>query len=291
MMKWIIESKYEGMILRNYLHRVLRISKNILKAVKYEGGKILINGQKVDVRYRLKKHDELVIKFPPEKRGFYMEPEEIPLSIVYEDDHILVLNKQAGIVAMPTPHTPKGTIANGILAYYDKLGLPYTVHIVTRLDRDTSGLMLIAKHRYSHSLLSEIQQAGGIERSYIAFVHGHLKEKRGTIHLPIGRKADSFMEREVRRDGREAITHYEVRDEKEHYSKIKVQLETGRTHQIRVHLSAIGHPLLGDNLYGGKDNFIDRQALHCYELSFKHPLKEKVIHLKSELPLDLRNLK
>src|SRR5690625_7987219 len=122
------------------MHKVLNISRNISRALKYEGGKILINGREVDVRYRLKANDVLTVKIPPEERGFYMQPEDIPLSIVYEDEYILVLHKQPGIVVMPNPHEPGSTIANGLIAYYDKNKLPYTVHIVTTLDRETSRL-------------------------------------------------------------------------------------------------------------------------------------------------------
>lgn len=290
MMEWKIKNQFEGMILRNYMHKELGISRNILKALKFEGGKILINEEAVDVRYRLRGGERLTVKFPPEERGYYMQAEDIDVNIHFEDEHLLLLNKQAGIVSMPTPHTPSGTIANGVLAYYDKKNLPYTVHIVTRLDKDTSGLMLIAKHRYSHSLIAREQQVGGIDRTYLAIVHGKLKEKKGRIDLPIGRKEGSFIEREVTKAGREAITHYKVIEEVGDFSLVQAKLETGRTHQIRVHFSHLGHPILGDTLYGSNRNFIDRQALHCLELSFRHPLTEETLRFTSDLPEDMKNL-
>jgi len=290
MMEWTVEQQYEKMILRNYMHKVLNISGNILKALKFEGGKILINGREVDVRYRLKANDVLTVKFPPEERGFYMQPEDIPLSIVYEDEHILVLDKQPGIVVMPNPHEPGGTIANGLIAYYDKNKLPYTVHIVTRLDRDTSGLMLVAKHRYSHSLLAQEQMKGAIHRSYQAIVYGKLAKKKDTIDMPIGRKPGSFMKREVTSDGRDAITHYQVLKEEEEFSLVQVVLETGRTHQIRVHFSTIGHPIIGDELYGSSRANISRQALHCEKLQFNHPISGKELQFQCPLPEDMKKL-
>lgn len=290
MMEWKISPQFEGMILRNYMHKELGISRNILKALKFDGGKISINDVQVDVRYRLKEGDLLRVNFPKEDRGFYMEAEDMELDIVYEDDHIIVLNKQAGIVAVPTPHTPKGTIANGLLGYYDQKNLSYTAHVVTRLDKDTSGLMLIGKHRYSHSLLAKSQEKNKIDRSYIALVHGEMPDKKGTIDAPIGRKEGSFMEREVREGGRQAITHYEVISKANDKSLVQAKLETGRTHQIRVHFASLNHPIVGDSLYGGQDDKISRQALHCQELIFPHPITEETIHLKSEVPSDIKNL-
>lgn len=289
-MKWKIDNQFKGMILRNYLHKELGISRTILKAIKYDGGEILINKKQVDVRYRLQGGETLTLKFPPEERSHYMQAEAIQLSVYFEDEHLLIINKPAGIVSMPTPHTPKGTIANGVIAYYDEKELPYTVHIVTRLDKDTSGLMLIAKHRYSHSLLALAQQSDGIKRSYMAIVQGEIVEKKGTINRPIGRKEGSFIEREVTERGREAITHYEVIEEVNGLSVVKVELETGRTHQIRVHFASLGHPIVGDSLYGGKSNLIPRQALHCHELSLLHPMTGERIHLRSDLPADMKAL-
>lgn len=289
-MKWKIDNRFEGMILRNYMHKELGISRNILKALKYEGGKILINDQQVDVRHRLRAGEILTVKFPPEERGFYMQAEEMELSVHFEDEHLLLLNKPAGIVSMPTPHTPSATIANGVLAYYDERDLPYTVHIVTRLDRDTSGLMLIAKHRYSHSLLAREQELAGIDRSYLALLEGSLKKKSGVIRLPIGRREGSFIEREVTEAGREAITHYEVLDEYGDFTLVRAKLETGRTHQIRVHFAHLGHPIVGDSLYGRESPLIERQALHCSQLSFKHPITGQALDFKSELPKDIKDL-
>ncbi|WP_077297320.1 RluA family pseudouridine synthase [Virgibacillus pantothenticus] len=286
-MEWKIEQQHEGMLLRDYLRQVQGFSRRILKTIKFDGGLILVNGIEQSVRYALATGDKVKIELPIEKRGNLMVPENIPLSIVYEDNDIIVIDKPPGIAVIPSYHYPEGTIANGLLAHYEKHNSTYTVHIVTRLDKDTSGLMLVAKHRYSHSILSALQQAGAVNRKYQAIVEGSLSKPSGTIDAPIGRKADSIIEREIRSDGKRAITHYHVERDLEAYSFINVQLETGRTHQIRVHFSGIGHPLCGDTLYGGSLNIIQRQALHCYSLSLPHPMTKQILHFSAKLPMDM----
>ncbi|MDY0407916.1 RluA family pseudouridine synthase [Virgibacillus soli] len=212
------------------------------------------------------------------------------MNIVYEDDAVLIIDKQAGVTTIPSLYHSNDSIANGILAHYEKYHIPYTVHIVTRLDRDTSGLLLVAKHRYSHSLLAASQKARKINRTYTALTEGILTKKIGTIDAKIGRKADSIIERTVCLDGQQAITHYEVLEEKEQLSVVRVSLETGRTHQIRVHFSWLGHPLIGDDLYGGSQALLNRQALHCSQLSFIHPFTNREMVFHSTLPKDMQRL-
>lgn len=278
------------MTIREYLRDVLSFSRRLIVSIKFDGGSILVNGNPKTVRYLLATGDQLVIQFPPEKKGFYMHAENIPLSIVYEDDDILVLNKQAGIATTPSPLQPSGTIANGLLAYYEAQDIPYTVHIVTRLDRDTSGLLLVAKHRYSHSLLARDQQKGLIKRKYAAIVPAKLINKQGVIDAPIGRKEGSIIEREVTDRGKEARTYYRVKKESIDYSLLELELETGRTHQIRVHLSHLGHPIVGDSLYGKATNQMKRQALHCVELQFNHPITQLPLSFVLAIPQDMKKL-
>lgn len=290
MITWKIKSRYHGMRISSYLRAIHSFSNSILKAIKFEGGQILVNNEQQNVRYQLKTDDILSVLFPPEKRGHYMTPENIPLVVVYEDDDLLIINKPAGIVTMPNPHIPSGTIANGVLAYYDSQELPYTAHIVTRLDKNTSGLLLIAKHRYMHSLLSLIQQQGKIYREYRAIIKGKVKQKDAIIKKPIGRKPGSIIERMVLKSGKQAITHYEVLKEGPTYSLVKVVLKTGRTHQIRVHFASIGHQVLGDDLYGNRSHIINRQALHCHKLEFTHPITKDLITKTCQMPSDMRSL-
>lgn len=290
MYQWIIDEDDHQRMLREYLLERRKISKRALTSIKYKGGKILVNGEEKTVRYILQQGDRIEIIFPPEKRSGWMTPVDIPLSIIYEDEHVLVINKPPKLATIPSRHHPTQTLANGIIHYYDQKGLPYTVHVVTRLDRDTSGLVLIAKQRYSHSILFQDQQEKKIKRSYIAIVEGTLKEKKGVINYPIARASDSILKRMVSEIGQQAITHYQVREETSVASLVDLYLETGRTHQIRVHCEYIGHPLFGDSLYNGNMDFNDRQALHCQSLTFQHPTTREEMHFEIALPDDMEKL-
>jgi len=181
-------------------------------------------------------------------------------------------------------------LSHALLHYYEQHHIASTIHLVNRLDRDTSGLLIVAKHRYVHHLFSKEQRHHNIHRTYRALVHGVLPGDNGTINEPIGRKNESIIEREVRPDGQHAVTHYEVLERFNDYTYVQLKLETGRTHQIRVHLSHLGHPLLGDELYGGRRDAIERQALHSYELNFYHPILQKAFSFTAEIPEDMRRL-
>ncbi|MFA1818929.1 RluA family pseudouridine synthase [Virgibacillus oceani] len=289
-MEWVIDKAHDGMMIRDYLQSVHGFSQRIIKAVKFDGGHITVNASSVTVRYRLTSGDRLNVQFPPEKKGAHMLPEDLDLHIVYEDMDILVIDKQPGIPVIPSFQHLTGTVANAVLGHYEKKQIPFTIHTVTRLDRDTSGLMLIAKHRYSHSILAGFQKSGSIKRSYQAIIEGRLSEKEGTIDLPIGREEGSIIERAVTANGKSAVTHYKVIQDFFDCALIQVQLETGRTHQIRVHFSHLGHPLLGDTLYGGKAGQMNRQALHCDEISFPHPATKNIVRFESSLPNDMEKV-
>ncbi len=282
-LKWKVSKQYDGLLLREYLLEVRGISRRILTAIKFEGGKLLVNNSNVTVRHPLSENDEVEVIFPPENRSELLVPEPIPIDIVYEDEDILVLNKAPHIATIPSSHHPSNTLANGIIHYYDQQQVPYTVHVVTRLDRDTSGLLLIAKHRYSHSILFQDQHEGTVNRRYQAIVAGQLTEKKAVLDNPIDRAPDSIIERMVASTGKKAVTHYQVKDELKDISLVEIKLETGRTHQIRVHFSSIGHPLIGDSLYDGDTTNLKRQALHCHKLAFNHPLTKE--RMEFEIPL------
>lgn len=286
-MKWLIEQEHDGMLIRDYLQMVHKLSSRILKSIKFGGGEITVNGASQKVRYCLAKGDMLEVQFPPEKVGAGLRPVEMNLTIIYEDEDLIVIDKPAGIATVPSVNHPSGTMADGVLAHYEKNNIPYTIHIVTRLDRDTSGLVLIAKHRYSHSLLAASQQAGKVKRKYKAIIEGHPGLHEGTINAPIGRKEGSIIERAVMDTGKRSVTHYKVLKNFRHHSLMEIDLETGRTHQIRVHFSHISHPLAGDSLYGGSVETIGRQALHCDAIEFAHPTTKEMIQLQSELPADM----
>jgi 23S rRNA pseudouridine1911/1915/1917 synthase len=290
-LRWVVSESDAGSSIKDFV-KSNAISKAALTDIKFNGGRILVNDLEKNVRYQLLQGDCLEIVFPIEVPSVGMVSESIPLEIVYEDTMLLVVNKPPFMNTIPSREHPSGSLANALLGYYQKIGLKAAPHIVTRLDRNTSGLVVIAKHRHIHHLMSEQQKKGLVKRTYAALVSGNMKEEFGSVKAPIGRKSDSIIEREVRFDegGQHACTHYRVVERFDDFNLVELQLETGRTHQIRVHMSYLGHPLLGDDLYGGKLTRMNRQALHCKSVSFAHPINRKLLDLEIPLAYDMEKL-
>ncbi|PGY11340.1 23S rRNA pseudouridine1911/1915/1917 synthase [Bacillus sp. OV166] len=288
-MKWKISESDSGKLLREFLKKE-EISRTALTDIKFKGGSIQVNGEEVNVRYRLAFGDEVMVIFPMESPSEGLKGEEIPLTILYEDKYLLVVNKPAGMNTIPSREHPVHSLANALVGYYQRSGLQATTHIVTRLDRDTSGIVLIAKHRHVHHLFSLMQRGGQVKRTYEAFAGGWISLDSGTITAPIGRKEDSIIEREVRADGQYACTHYQVIEKHIAFTYLELTLETGRTHQIRVHMSYLNHPLLGDDLYGGDLTLIARQALHCKRIKFIHPFSGEEMIFTAPLPRDMSEI-
>lgn len=284
---WDIGVADENKLLKEFL-KEQNISKTALVDIKFRGGAIYLNRLPVTVRKILSKGDIVEIVFPQELPSDGLAAEAIPLNIIYEDEYVLVVDKPPHMPTIPSREHSVGSLANALLHYYQQNGIETTIHIVTRLDRDTSGLVLVAKHRYIHHLLSIQQKNHEINRKYAAIVNGLIEKGQGTIHAPIGRKPDSIIEREVHPNGQNAVTHFQVLSAMDSFTFVSLRLETGRTHQIRVHMAYLGHPLVGDDLYGGSRELIDRQALHSCELEFLHPILKKKLAFKSELPSDMR---
>lgn len=270
------------------------ISKKALTSIKYEGGKITVNGVEKTVRHKLDSGDTVQITFPPEKKSDGLIPQQLRFPILMEDNHLLILTKDAGVSTIPSREHPTGTMANYLAGYLEESGLSSTVHIVTRLDKDTSGIICVAKHRHAHHLLSEMQKSGLISRTYEAIVHGHIQQDEFLIDAPIGRKSGSIIERIIDSEGKQAKTSVQVLSRFENIGEklthVRLQLHTGRTHQIRVHMMSIGHPLLGDDLYGGNLRLINRQALHARELTLVHPFTKEKVHLVAPFPEDMKEL-
>jgi 23S rRNA pseudouridine1911/1915/1917 synthase len=283
-----VEKEEEG-LLREFLLQHKRISRKSLSKVKYDGT-LRVNGEEVTVRANVKEDDLVEVVFPVEEGSPYLIPENVPLHILYEDDHILIINKQAGLCVHPTFSQKSGTLANGVMYHWQKKGWQRTFHAVNRLDRDTSGIVLLAQNRFSHQQLSIQQKSNQLERKYYAWVHGQVEADEGVIEAPIGRKEDSIITREVRSDGQFAKTYFKVIKRFPTYTWVELKLATGRTHQIRVHMDYMGHPLLGDDMYGGERQLISRQALHAYYTSFKHPETGENITFQADLPQDLQEL-
>ncbi|QPC46088.1 RluA family pseudouridine synthase [Mangrovibacillus cuniculi] len=276
-----------GILLREFLF-LRGITRRALTSIKFGGGLIEVNGHEVNVREVVREGDQVRVMFPPENRGKTLIGENIPLRILYEDEYVLVINKGPGMNTIPSREHPTGSLAQALIYYYESVGLPSTVHVVTRLDRDTSGAVLIAKYSPVHEKLSLQQKEKKVKRTYEAIVHGKVEPLEGTYTAPIGRKDDSIIERTVREDGQTAITHYNVKRYTTFFSHIHVQLETGRTHQIRVHFSHAGYPLVGDTLYGGAKNDLNRQALHCVSVEWLDIKSGEVKKVVCELEDDLK---
>lgn len=281
------KAQKNGELLRDAIGRQ-GISKKGLTSIKYNGGNILVNGEEKTVRHLLIEGDVITVFFPLEEFSDGLIVEHGYLNIVYEDDALLILDKPPFINIIPSREHPTGSIANYLCGYFEEQGIHSTVHIVTRLDRDTSGLVCIAKHSHVHHLMGLQQKKGLINKQYEAIVHGHLEKQEQAIIAPIGRKETSIIEREVRSDGQ--FSHTDVTLLKtgfaandEPISHVRLKLHTGRTHQIRVHMAYIGHPLVGDELYGGSRELFDRQALHCVLLEMEHPLTKQKLHFTSKI--------
>ncbi len=259
---------------------------------------VLVNNNPVKANYKLKSGDEVSVAIP-EKKEFVITPENIDLDIIYEDNSILIINKPKGMVIHPAAGNYSGTLVNALMNYcgenLSNIGGNIRPGIVHRLDKDTSGILIVAKNNEVHENLSRCLKARCIKRVYIALVKGVIKENTGKINLPIGRHPVNRKKMTVdTKNGREAITHFNVLERFKSATYVELRLETGRTHQIRVHMSYIGHPIIGDKVYGGKGRDyrygITGQALHAVLLGFNHPVTGEYMEFKAEIPDDFKML-
>ena len=268
------------------------ISMRTIKAIKHGTGAFLVNNQVQTGVITIHDGDIAGIQLPDEAPDTAVVVSEQPIQIEYEDANWLVLNKPAGLTSVPGPSNRTDTLVNRIKGYLiASHASNQRPHLITRLDRDTSGLVLVAKHRVAQGMLTEPRIAAQLVKTYQAWIEGTITPASGTIDRPIGRVADS-PRRAVTTAGQRAITTYQVEaDQLQHnVSRLRLKLVTGRTHQIRVHLTALGHPLLGDTLYGGNLAWIQRQALHAASLQFFDPFSEQTLHFEAALPADLQAL-
>lgn len=251
-----------------------------------EDGNVKVNGQVVKPKYKLAVGDQVVIT-PEAPQKIDLAPENIPLDIVYEDDDVVVVNKPQGMVVHPAPGHPNHTLVNALLYHcpLSTINGEFRPGIVHRIDKDTSGLLMVAKNDMAHRSLAAQLKAKTNKREYVALVHGVIKQDTGTIDAPIGRSRKDRKKQAIVADGRHAVTHFKVLKRFRHYTLVSCRLETGRTHQIRVHMKSIGHPLAGDPLYGPRKTLPGNgQYLHARELGFKHPRTGKELLFTAPLP-------
>ena len=279
----------ENIRLDSYIARKYKdLSRTMIQKL-IENGEILVNGQKKKISYKVNINDEISINIPePEKTD--LKPQDIPLDIVYEDNDIIVVNKPKGMVVHPANGNPDGTLVNAIMAISKNslsgIGGKIRPGIVHRLDKDTSGIIIVAKNDKAHINLSKQIKDREVKKIYIALVKGSVNENEATIDMPIGRSTKDRKKMTVRKDGKQAITHFKVLKRYLNYTLLEVKIDTGRTHQIRVHMAEIGHPVVGDIVYSkGKNEFgVVGQMLHAKSLDFTHPTTGKKMHLEAELP-------
>lgn len=255
-----------------------------------KNGQVAVNGEVVKANYKAKHGDEVTITLE-EEAPLEVEPEDIPLEIVYEDDYLLVVNKPSGMVVHPSKGHTSGTLVNALLYRVDKLSQAreaFRPGIVHRIDKDTSGLLVVAKTAAAHLGLSEQLMAHTMERTYVALVEGTFEHETGTVDAPLARDTSNRLKRAVVKDGRRAVTHFTVVESLRDASLVRLQLETGRTHQIRVHMAFIGHPLLNDPMYhpSGKHATAFGQYLHAESIGFVHPITGEQLSFTSPLPAE-----
>lgn len=268
-------------------------SQNIVELKKMDHS-VLVNNTWEHMNYKLKTNDHLLIHIQEKESNEHILPVKLPFPILYEDEDLVVINKPADMPIHPSQNNYENTLANAAVYHYGTLyNTPFTFRCINRLDRDTTGLTILAKNMYSANLLASMMQNREIKRLYLAIVDGCPANKYGTIRLPIGRKPGSTIERQIdTKSGESALTHYCRLNSYENYSLMAFQLETGRTHQIRVHMSSLGHPLVGDTLYNmlPSAKAAPRQCLHAYRISFLHPITKEKIKINAPVPEDMQML-
>jgi len=290
-----IPTEYKGRRLTGFLKQT-GYPEGILTRLRKEEGNLLINGEIVHMNHILlinNEHEILTVVIHEEDTSEKIPPINLPLSIVYEDEDLLVINKPAFMPTHPSLNNYENTLANAVAYYFEKKNEPFVFRCINRLDRDTTGLTILAKHYLSAGILSQDMQFRRIHREYTALVEGSFEKETGIIDYPIGRCDDSLITRQIDfENGERAVTHYRVCDyfPSNNLSLVKLSLDTGRTHQIRVHMSAIGHPLAGDFLYNPGNTLLNRQALHAGHLDFIHPITGLSLSFDEGLPDDMKQL-
>lgn len=284
---YIIDKDSAGLRVEQFLRRN-RYSGQNLSEIKRMPKSILVNGVHYYMRQELSTGDHLQVRICETKNSEKIPPTNLPLNIIYEDEDLLVLNKPAGMPIHPSLNNYTNSIANALAYYFQSQGKPFIFRCCNRLDRDTSGLTIVSKHLVSGSILSDMTKYREVHREYLAIARGSVTPSEGTIQAPLGRKEGTIIERTVDWEhGEDAVTHYKVVKEANGHSLVSLRLETGRTHQIRIHMKYLGYPLIGDYLYNPDMEYMTRQALHSHHMEFTHPITGEHMSFTAPLPEDM----
>lgn len=281
-LEFIVSEQFNNMDALTFLKKECKVSSRMITRLKREKDGILRNGKLLRTIDILNTNDLVTLNFPQDKNEIV--PIENTLEILYEDEHIIAVNKPYNMPVHPTKIHQLDTLANAIVYYANSKGENYTFRAINRLDKDTSGVVVIAKNSYSATRLFK-----SLNKIYFAVCEGEISEK-GTINKPIKVKEGHTIQRCVAPEGKPSVTHYIPKENSNNHTLLEIILETGRTHQIRCHFSSIGHPLAGDDMYGGSLEFSNRQCLHCKTVTFTHPVTDEVITIDSNLPEDFYNV-
>lgn len=283
-----IKKEQEGQKIRDFLKNSLNLSSRNIKRLAQDR-QIFINKKSVRLDYIIKENDNYSISLDRDENQD-IERVKMDIDVIYEDSSILVVNKPPFMVVHPTKAHQGDTLTNGILYYFHENNDSSIVRLVSRLDMNTTGLVVIAKNQFTHSFFSRIMSENLMEKEYIAICEGIYENDKGTIREKIFKESDDSYRRVVSDLGQDSITHYEVLERLDNYSVVRFRLETGRTHQIRVHTTFLGHPIVNDELYGAKTYTINpRQFLHAYHLKFPHPMTKEIMNLECDIPKDMQD--
>lgn len=284
---YIIDEDSAGLRVEQFLRRK-RYSGQNLSEIKRMPKSILVNGVHYYMRQELSAGDHLQVRICETQNSEKIPPTKLPLDIIYEDEDLLVLNKPAGMPIHPSLNNYTNSMANALAYYFQSQGKPFIFRCCNRLDRDTSGLTIVSKHLVSGSILSDMTKYREVHREYLAIARGSVTPSEGTIQAPLGRKDGTIIERTVDWEhGEDAVTHYKVVKEANGHSLVSLRLETGRTHQIRIHMKYLGYPLIGDYLYNPDMEYMTRQALHSHHMEFTHPITGEHMSFTASLPEDM----